>query len=284
MNRIMSCLVGTGLTSALPRVCALMAWLLAGVAPAMAQGVGSITGTVVDGSGSVLPGVTVTLTLDGGGIGSGQTAVSNEQGAYQFTRLVPGTYGVKAELQGFRSVDQRSISVNSDQVSRADFKLEIGTVEESITVGGQSPLLDTSTSLRQTVITREALEALPNRTDVWSISRVIPGVVLNKLDVGGTEQFLQSSASIRGPADENKFTIDGMDVSALDGNATIAALYLDPYAFQEPNFMMGAGSAENSNGGLTFNMVTRSGTNQLHGGAMYSGTVDALANAQNFDS
>ena len=59
--------------------------------------------------------------------------------------------------------------------------------------------------------------------------------------------------------------------------ALIAALYLDPYAFQETNFMMGAGSAENSNGGLTFNMVTRSGTNQLHGGAMYNGTFGALA-------
>ncbi len=249
-----------------------MVWLLAGAAPAMAQGVGSIGGTVVDTSGAVLPGVTVTLTLEGGGVGSGQTAVTNEQGAYQFTRLVPGTYSVRAELQGFRSVEQRNISVNSDQVSRADFKLEIGTLEESITVSGQSPLLDTSTGLRQTVISREALEALPNRTDVWSISRVIPGVVLNKLDVGGTEQFLQSSASVRGTADENKFTIDGMDVSALDGNATIAALYLDPYAFQETNFMMGAGSAENSNGGLTFNMVTRSGTNQFRGGAMYNGT------------
>ena len=138
--------------------------------------------------------------------------------------------------------------------------------------------------MRQTVLTREALESLPNRSDVWSIARVIPGVVLSKLDVGGTEAFLQSSASVRGNADENKFTIDGMDVSALDGNATIAALYLDPYAFQETNFMMGAGSAENSNGGLTFNMVTRSGNNQLHGGAMYNGTFGALADARNFDA
>lgn len=265
-------------------LCALMVLWLAGVAPAMAQGVGSIGGTAVDVSGAVLPGVSVTLTAVAGGVGSGQTTVTNEQGGYQFGRLVPGTYVVRAELQGFRPVEQRNIQVNSDQASRADFKLEIGTLEESITVSGQSPLLDTQTGVKQTVISREALEALPNRTDVWSIARVIPGVVLNKLDVGGTEQFLQSSASVRGNADENKFTIDGMDVSALDGNATIAALYLDPYAFQETNFMMGAGSAENSNGGLTFNMVTRSGTNQLHGGAMYNGTFGALADARNFDS
>src|SRR6185503_9438119 len=150
------------------------------------------------------------------------------------------------------------------------------------TVSGQSPLLDTSSGVRQTVISRDVLESLPNRTDVWSIARVIPGVVLSKLDVGGTEGFLQSAASVRGTADENKFTIDGMDVSALDGNATIATMYLDPYAFQETNFMMGAGSAENSNGGLTFNMVTRTGTNQLHGGLTLNGTTPALANTNNF--
>jgi hypothetical protein len=263
------------------------AWLLvllASALPARAQGVGSIGGTAVDTSGAALPGVNITLTVQGGGVGSGQTAVTNDQGAFQFTRLVPGTYTATAELQGFRSVKQDSITVNSDRVSRVDFKLEIGTVEESITVSGQATLLDTSSGVKQTVISRDMLESLPNRTDVWSIARVIPGVVLSKLDVGGTEGFLQSAASVRGNADENKFTIDGMDVSALDGNATIAALYLDPYAFQETNFMMGSGSAENSNGGLTFNMVTRSGSNQLHGGVMYTGTFDAIANAQNFDA
>lgn len=268
----------------LRRMCALMVLLFAAAAPAMAQGVGSIGGNVADASGGVLPGVGVTLTVPGGGVGSGQTTVTNEQGAYQFTRLVPGIYIVKAELQGFRPAEQRNIEVNADRVARADLKLEIGTLEEGITVSGAAPLLDTATALKQTVISREVLEGLPNRSDVWSIARVIPGVVMNKVDVGGTEQFLQSSASVRGTAAENKFTIDGMDVSALDGNATIAALYLDPYAFQETNYMMGAGSAEISNGGLTFNMVTRSGTNKLQGGAMYNGTFGALADARNFDS
>ncbi len=251
--------------------------------PAMAQGTGGgITGTVADSSGGILPGVSVTVTAIDGGLGSGQTTVTNDQGAYVFTRLVPGVYIVKAELAGFRPGEQRNIQVNSDQVARADVALEIGSLSEGVTVSGEAPLLDTSTALKQTVISRDVLEALPNRTDVWSIARVIPGVVMSKVDVGGTEQFLQSSATVRGNATENKFTIDGMDVSSMDGNATIATMYLDPYAFQETNFMMGAGSAENSNGGLTFNMVTRTGTNQLHGGAMYNGTFGALADFQNF--
>lgn len=268
----------------LPRMCAQLVLFLASVAPVMAQGLGSIGGNVVDVSGGALPGASVTLTVLAGGVGSGQSTTTNDQGAYQFTRLVPGIYLVTAALQGFRTAEQRNIEVNSDRVARADLKLEIGTLQEGITVSGAAPLLDTSTALKQTVISREMLESLPNRSDVWSIARVIPGVVMNKVDVGGTEQFLQSSASVRGTAAENKFTIDGMDVSALDGNATVAALYLDPYAFQETNYMMGAGSAENSNGGLTFNMVTRSGTNKLQGGTMYNGTFGALADARNFDT
>ncbi len=260
-------------------------FIIGSTVPAFAQsGVGAIGGTVTDPSGGVLPGAVVMLTADQGGVGSGQITIANEQGAYTFTRLVPGIYTLKGELQGFRPAEQRRVVVNSDQVSRADLKLEIGTMEEGVTVSGEAPLLDTSTALRQTVISREALEAMPNRTDVWSIARVIPGVVLSKVDVGGTEQFLQSSATVRGNATENKFTIDGMDVSSMDNNATIATMYLDPYAFQETNFMMGAGSAENSNGGLTFNMVTRTGTNEFHGGATYNGTHGALTGAENFSA
>jgi len=252
--------------------------------PARAQGVGAIGGTVIDALGAVLPGVVVTLTNEAGGVGGNQTTISSGEGAYQFLRLVPGTYTVKAELQGFRPAEQRGIVVNSDVTARADLKLEVGSISEGVTVSGEAPLLDTTSALRQTVLSRDALEALPNRTDIWSIAKVLPGVTLSKVDVGGSEGFLQSAATLHGTSAENKFTIDGLDVSSLDGNATIATMYLDPYAFQETNFMMGAGSAENSNGGLTFNMVTRTGTNQVHGGMTYTGTRPQWVNTNNFSA
>jgi hypothetical protein len=259
-----------------------MLLLLVGPAiPAMAQGVGAIGGTVTDASGGVLPGVNVTLTNQAGAIGGNQTALTTEQGTYQFLRLVPGSYTVKAELQGFRPTEQRNIIVDADVTARADFKLEIGTLAEGVTVSGEAPLLDTTTALRQTVLSRDVLEAMPNRSDVWAIAKVLPGVTLSKVDVGGSEGFLQSSATMHGTSGENKFTIDGLDVSSLDGSATIATMYLDPYAFQETNFMMGAGSAENSNGGLTFNMVTRTGTNQVHGGVTYNVGPTGWVNTNN---
>ena len=192
--------------------------------PASAQGVGAIGGTITDQSGAVLPGVTVTLSNPLGSIGGNQAAVTDARGAFQFIRLVPGTYNVRAEITGFRAAVQENVVVNADNTSRVDLKLAIGTLEEGIIVKGESPLLDTTSTLKQTVLSREVLDSLPNRIDVWGVARVIPGVVLSKVDVGGSESFLQSTATVHGSNNENGFLIDGMDVSNLDGNGSGAVL------------------------------------------------------------
>ena len=106
--------------------------------PATAQGVGAIGGTISDPSGAVLPGVTVTLSNPRGTIGGNQEAISDARGAFQFIRLVPGTYTVKADLAGFRSAAQENVVVNADVTARVDLKLEIGTLSEGITVKGES--------------------------------------------------------------------------------------------------------------------------------------------------
>jgi hypothetical protein len=241
------------------------------VATASAQGVGAIAGSVTDASGGVLPGATVTLASAQGTVGGNQEVLTDERGAYQFLRLVPGTYSVKAVLQGFRPFTQAGVVVNSDQTARADLRLEVGGLEEGIVVSGEAPLLDTSSALKQTVLTQEVLESLPNRMDVWSITRVIPSIVVSKVDVGGSESFLQSGVTVRGTDNEGGYYIDGMDVSSLDGEGDGATMYLDPYAFAESNFLAGNNPAESPRGGLVFNMVTKTGTNQFHGGAMFSG-------------
>ena len=112
--------------------------LVGGAVPARAQGVGAIGGNVADASGGVLPGVSVTLSSAQGTVGSHQVTQTDERGAYQFVRLVPGTYTVKAELQGFRPAEQRNIVVNADVTARADLKLEIGSLAEGVTVSGEA--------------------------------------------------------------------------------------------------------------------------------------------------
>jgi hypothetical protein len=254
-------------------VVAILSVLLLPMAAA-AQGVGAIGGTVVDDSGAVLPGVTVTLVSSG--ISDNQTTSTDARGAYLFTRLVPGRYGVRAELQGFNKTELTDIVVNADVTSRVDVRLAVGTVSEQVLVTSAAPALDTTSALSQTVLSRDTLDSLPNRSDVWAIARVIPSVVLGKVDVGGSEAFLQSTTTVRGSANENAYMIDGMEISSNTGNGTVAMLYPDPFAFQETNYQTGNGPAERSKGGVIFNLVTKSGTNTRHGGLMFSGANHAL--------
>ena len=238
--------------------------------PAAAQGVGGIGGSIFDASGAALPGVTVELSSPGV-IGGDQQATTDGRGAYQFTRLVPGTYSVKATLQGFRTSVQPGVIVNSDTTSRVDLKLEIGAIEETITVSAESPLVDTTRTLKQTVMTREVLDALPSRSDVWSIGRTVPAVVMNKYDVGGSEMFSQSFPEVYGSTNsERAYTIDGMDVTWAGGEGFVIS-YLDAHMFQEVNFQTASGSAESAKGGPITNMITKTGTNRFRGQYNFTG-------------
>jgi hypothetical protein len=244
---------------------------------ATAQGVGAIGGTVVDSSGAILPGATVSL-LNPGLIGGTQTTVTDERGAYLFTRLVPGRYNVRAELAGFRPMVQEGIIVNADATARADLRLELGNVQESITVSGQSPLLDTTSALNQTVMERQVLDVLPGTNDLWGVARLVPSITMNKYDVGGSESFQQSKISVHGsnPDGESQYQIDGMNIDAAVGATGNVTMYYDPFMFEEINYQTSNGSAETARGGIVYNMVTKTGTNVLRGAYMFNGSNEHL--------
>ena len=179
---------------------------------------------------------------------------------------------MRATLAGFRPAEQRDIIVNANSTARVDLGLAIGSLEEGVTVTAEAALLDTTSALRQTVLTQDTLEALPNRLDVWSITRAIPSIVTNRVDVGGSESFLQSTVTMHGAVREGAYMIDGLDVSGIaDTVDTNATLYLDPFAFAESQFIAGNAPAEWARGGLLINMITKTGTNELHGGMTFSG-------------
>jgi hypothetical protein len=246
-------------------------------APAIAQGVGALGGTIVDDSGAVLPGVTVTLSSPGV-IGGERTTVTDPRGAYAFTRLVPGTYSVKAELQGFRSAIQQNTGVNADQTSRVDLTLAVGSVTETVTVSADSPLLDTTSALHQTVMSREILETLPTASDIYSIGRLTPAVIESKLDVGGKQMVAQSTQYVHGSTqDENGIAYDGMSISHYDsGNGGSVSFYLDSFQAEQMNYQTGQTPAEQPVGGVIVNVVTKTGSNTFHGDGMYNWTSQSL--------
>lgn len=232
--------------------------------PAAAQTpTGDISGRVTDTSGAVLPGVTVTLTNVGQEVP--QTATTTETGAFRFARLSIGTYRVQFDLGGFKTLVLDDIRVLLGQNTELQPKLEISTVQETVTVSGESPVLDQKAVSTGHVFTKDQLDSIPSARDPWVILEMTPGVVMNQQNVGGNKSGQQSAFVSHGAAGGNTmWNVDGVtltDMAATGASAT----YYDFDAFEEIQITTGGNDASMQTGGINLNMVTKSGTNTLRG-------------------
>ena len=146
-------------------------FLMSGTAGA--QQTGTIIGAVRDAQGGVLPGVTVTISGEAL-IGGSNTVTTGEAGAYQFTTLPPGTYTLSYELTGFTPVRREGIVIQVARTTRIDVELGVGTLEETVTVSGESPVVDVSSTVTQTNISRDLYEAIPDRSQSLGDGRPRP--------------------------------------------------------------------------------------------------------------
>ncbi len=239
---------------------------LAHTTPLMAQvSTGSITGTVKDASGAVLPGANVTVAGENL-IGGAQTLTTGAGGGYRFDRLAPGFYDLKFEMTGFKAFERKGIRINAAFTATVDAALEVGRMEETVTVAGESPTVDTKSNLQQTVMSQEILEGVPTGRDPWSVAKLIPGVLVATYDVGGQQSMQQSALSAHGSLDADKtFAIDGLAVNWPGGGGGATMLYYDQGMFDEVNYQTAAIPAEVSAGGIFMNMVTKSASNRWKG-------------------
>jgi hypothetical protein len=166
-----------------------MLWLLIAFAllpgRLLAQQTGILSGVVHDAQGAVLPGVTVTVT-SGSLIGGERTVTTGATGTYQFTSLPPGAYAVTYELAGFSALKRDDIRVLVAQTTRLDVDLSVGNLQETVTVTGDSPVVDVSSTTTQTNISKEIYDTIPTGRNPWVMAALVPGVVTGRLDVGGT--------------------------------------------------------------------------------------------------
>src|SRR5947208_1734303 len=241
---------------------------------------GSIAGVVTDASNAVLPGVTVSLSGEKL-IGGTQSQVTDSSGSYRFDRLPPGSYRLKFELPGFRTVEHDDIIVNAAFIASVNGKMEVGSVSEAITVTGQSPTIDTKSNLQQTVMNQEILEGIPSGRDPWSVAKIIPGVQVATYDVGGTQSYQQSSLSSHGSSTNDvSYNIDGATVNWPGGGGGATMLYYDQGMFEEVNYMTSAIPAEVMVGGVSINMVTKDAGNRWRGDARYNFSSGCLTPAE----
>jgi hypothetical protein len=249
----------------------LMATLtLAIAAPAYGQGggastTGTIQGRVTDNSDAVLPGVTVTISSPAL-IGGPQTQVTNEQGNYRFPAVAPGTYDIQFEVAGFNSLKRTGIQVALGFTANVNVELALATVQETVTVSGQSPLIDTSSTRVQSNFKLEELNSLPNARDMWSLLAVTPGVAMTRIDVGGNRAGTQTGylAYGYGQADQQvRVLVEGINTTEGTGGA---GFYFDYGSFEEVFLGTAGNGSEMPHPGVQSQFLGKSGGNQFSGG------------------
>jgi hypothetical protein len=258
-------------------VAALLLLAVGGTAFAQLQ-TGNLYGTVTDDQGAALPGVTVTLT----GGGAPQVQVTNAEGQFRFLGLPPGTYAMKAELEGFSTIDYPNISIGVGRNTSIEVKLS-AAVEDVITVTAESPLLDTRKVSTGATIAQTELEKIPTSRDPWSILSSTPGVLTDRINVGGNESGQQSAYTGPGSAgDQSIWAVDGMVITDMAALGSSPAYY-DFDAFEEMQVTTGGSDSTIATGGVVLNMVTKRGTNEWKGTGRYLSTDKSNQSNLNFD-
>ena len=241
-------------------------WVLAAIlcaAPAAAQVfTGRLDVKVQDSTGAVLPGVTVTVSGP-----QNQEAVTDPQGEAHLLNLPAGTYQVRASLQGFADYLNRSVPVAAGSVMPLRVTLGVQGVSEQVQVAAETPIVEPKKQTISTSVTNQELQNIPTARDPWVVLQTVPGVIVDRVNVGGSESGQQSNYIAKGATTgDNTWYMDGIpitDMSALGSSPS----YYDFDMFQEMQVTTGGADAQQATPGVQMNFVLKSGTNTPHGSA-----------------
>src|SRR5215510_8525227 len=222
----------------------------------------SIVGVVKDTTGAVLPGVTVEASSEVL-IEKMRTTTTDDQGQYRLVDLRPGAYVVVFTLPGFNTIRREGIEIPADFVATLNADMRVGSVEETVTVTGQSPLVDVQTAARPQVLNRQELDSLPSGRTVQAVGLLMVGVNLSQPDVGGTTALQQTYMSVHGATSGNVTVFDdGVNITGMQGSVQA---YWNEAMNQEVSYQTSAVTAEVSGGGVRVNMIPREGGNRFNG-------------------
>lgn len=221
---------------------------------------GRLEGTASDAQGLVLPGVTVTLESDE--LVTARTATTDVDGSYRFAQLTGGSYTLTFELGGFQTVVNEDVIVAGGATYEINAEMAIATVAETVTVIGESPVVDVkSTGVSATFDTTQ-LEDVPSATDMWAVLQQSPGVRMRGYDVGGSHKSQQTGYETFGVRSQNRIINDGVNTTEGGGGA---GGYYDFYAVGEFQVSAQGADVEMSTPGAQINAVWKSGGNDFSG-------------------
>jgi hypothetical protein len=240
--------------------------------PAWAQSVasGSLHGTVTDATAAALPGVTATLTSPALQVPQ-LVAVTDQNGNYRFTDLPAGTYRVAFELTGFATLVRDQLRITVGFVAAIDVTLALAGVEQTVTVSGNSPVVDTTTTSTGTTLTREVLESVPRGGGLEDVFVMTPGVTTQGApDVGDSNLASRQNIQAFGVANIPTLKVEGINTTDSGGDSS--GSYITSYAFAEVGLKTSGNDAEISTPGISMVAVLKSGGNDFHGA--YQGSFE----------
>jgi hypothetical protein len=248
--------------------------------PSIAFAQASITGVVKDASGAVLPGVTVEAASPVL-IEKVRSTTTDGSGRFQMVDLRPGTYTVTFTLAGFNAVKREGVTLSGSAATVVDADLRVGALEETITVTGETPTVDVSTSTRQAVLSADTIDALPTARNYVTLARLIPAAVYNGTDVGGSNlQLVGGSIRIHGSRDQDqRVTLNGINTMTLQAGGNIGGQIPDVGSASEVTVDHTAVSAELPTGGVRINFIPRDGGNQFSDSTFFTFTNGSLASS-----
>jgi hypothetical protein len=229
-------------------------------AQAVTSGTGAINGRITDASQAVMPGVTVTITSPQQ-MGA-RTAVTDADGSYRFTAVTPGDYVVLFELPGFSTVRNEGIRVSLGFTATVNAELKVASLQESVTVTGQSPVVDTSATAIGTTFSAQQLSALPTSRDYFSLLAGSPAVQMSRIDVGGSTNGTQQGFVVYGTTGQVRVIFEGLNATEATG---AFGNYPDVGGMEEVQINTAAHSAEASTPGVQSQFISKSGGNQFRG-------------------
>lgn len=232
--------------------------------PAAALAQSAISGRATDNTGAVLAGVTVEATSPAI-IGGTKVVVTDGQGRYSIIDLRPGTYRVTFALAGFTTAVREGIVLTAGFTAPVDVQMNVGTLEESVTVSGASPVVDVQSAQTQQVLTREVLDSVPTGRSLWAYGQTVPSIAMGAADVGGSRGVQYIAMSTHGSYhSDNAHTIDGMSIKSLEANGQWTA-YHNTGMFEEISYETTGSGADTSGAGVGIRLVPKEGGNIFSG-------------------
>ena len=249
--------------------------MLALPASVYAQAQASITGTVRDTSGAVLPGVTVEAASDVL-TEKVRTAASDSSGLYRIVDLLPGTYTVTFTLPGFTVLKREGIELTGSFTATVNADLKVGALEETVTVTGESPIVDTQSTRRQTTVSSDILTTVPTARSWAATAVLIPAIATqsgNTADIQATPQMTVFGGS-GGRGNEGRMQVDGLNTGAALNGGGVSTYVADISNAQELVLTTSGGLGEAEQGGPTISIVPKTGGNQVRGSMYLSGVPE----------